>query len=117
MPPSLVAKAILSAAIRTLPGDPVAGHAPDIFFHTPLADTESTSAYPAKWKLSLAAMADMLTLPAIFSSIGGSWFDVIHGCRFKALLIYTCETLMQTTNHVNADLPVIQVFIIQSRRA
>jgi hypothetical protein len=116
MESSLVAEAILSTAIRTLPGDPVAGHAPDIFFHTFLADTESTSAFPTKRKFFPAAMTDMLTPAAIFSSIGGSWFDVIHGCRFTALLIYTHEILMQTATHVNADPPVIQVFTISIRR-
>jgi hypothetical protein len=100
-----------------LPGDPVAGHTPNIFLHTLLADTESTSAHPAKRKLSSAAMTDMLTLPAIFSSIGGPWFDVIHGCRLTALLIYIIEILMQTANHVNADQSVIQVFTSPSRRA
>jgi len=48
MVPSLVAEAILVATIRTLPGDAIAGHAPNIFFHTFLTDTEPTSALPTE---------------------------------------------------------------------
>ena len=54
---SLVAKPILTAAIGTLPGNSVAGHAPDIFLHTFLAYAEPAPAGPAKRKRSVAAMA------------------------------------------------------------
>jgi hypothetical protein len=56
----LVAEAVLIATIRALPGDIVAGHAPQIFMHAPLADAETAAAAPAEAKCPVAAMAEML---------------------------------------------------------
>ena len=56
MEASLVAEAILSAAIRTLPGDPVAGHTPHIFQHTHLTNAKAASAGPAERKYTAAAI-------------------------------------------------------------
>jgi len=84
-----------------LPGDGIAGHAPYIFFHTVLADTETTAAPPAEGKLLGAAVANMMALFTVFSSIGRSYLSVFHGCCFISLLIYTLKTLMQAAMHVN----------------
>jgi len=53
----LISKPILLAAIRTLPGDGIAGHPPDVFIHTLLADMEAAPASPAKAKFFSAAVA------------------------------------------------------------
>jgi hypothetical protein len=74
----LVAESILPATVRALPGDGIAGHAPDIFLHTVLADTESTPAVPAEGKFPAAAMAKTPSLLTIFSSIGRPQFPVFH---------------------------------------
>jgi hypothetical protein len=84
-----------------LPGDGIAGHPPYIFFHTVLADTESTPAPPAEGKFPAAAVTNMMALFTIFSPIGRSYFRVFHGCCFIALLIYTLKNLMQAADHVN----------------
>jgi len=84
-----------------LPSDGIAGHAPYIFFHTFLADTESTPAPPAEGKFPAAAVANMMALFSVFSSIGRAVFRVFHGCCFIALLIYRLKILMQTAMHVN----------------
>jgi len=98
---SLVPKPILIPAVRALPGDGIAGHAPYVFFHTALADTESTPAPPAERQLLVAAVANMVALFTVFSSIGRSYFRVFHGCCFIALLIYTLKNLIQAAKHVN----------------
>ena len=99
--PSLIAESILSPTVRALPGDGIARHAPYIFFHTDLADTESAPAPPAEGKFPAAAVANMMALFTIFSPIGRAYFRVFHGCCFIALLLYTLKTLMQTAMHVN----------------
>ena len=45
---SLVAESVLGAAVGTLPGDAVAGHAPLVFIHALLADGKAAPAAPAK---------------------------------------------------------------------
>lgn len=55
--PLLVAKAILIAAIRALPGDEIAGHSPQVGMHATLADAETASATPAKCEYLAATMA------------------------------------------------------------
>jgi hypothetical protein len=91
-----------------LPGDGIAGHAPYIFFHTVLADTESTPALPTEGQFPAAAVANMMAL-TVFPPIGRSYFRVFHGCCFIALLIYTPKILMQAANHVNVSRPAYGV--------
>ena len=110
---SLVAESILPSTVRALPGDGIAGHAPYIFFHTVLTDTESTPAPPAEGKLLAAAVAHMMALFTVFSSIGRSYFRVFHGCCFIALLLYILKILMQTAMHVNLGRLVHGVPIIK----
>ena len=64
----LVPKSILIAAIRTLPGDAVAGQAPNVFMHALLADLKSAAAAPAENKLPAAAMALIQRALAALSS-------------------------------------------------
>jgi hypothetical protein len=52
----LIAKSVLFTTIRTLPGNPVAGHTPNIFIHAFLAYGKPASAIPAKHKGFTAAM-------------------------------------------------------------
>jgi hypothetical protein len=103
-----------------LPGDGIAGHAPHIFFHTVLTYTETTPAPPAEGKLPAAAVANMVALLTVFSSIGRSCFRVFHGCCFIALLICTLKNLIQAAKHVNPDKrgvcrsdPKVSVFRLQ----
>jgi hypothetical protein len=80
----LITKTVLVAAIGALPGDPVAGHAPDILIHTGLADAESTSALPAKGKFLSAAVALLkrLAAPASFANGAGGWGHMaMASCR------------------------------------
>jgi hypothetical protein len=53
----LVAQTILPATIRTIPGNPVAGHPPEIFIHAVLADAETAPALPVKMRVLTATMA------------------------------------------------------------
>jgi TRAP-type uncharacterized transport system fused permease subunit len=63
----LIAKSILAAAIGTLPGNPIAGHAPYIFMHAALANIEPASALPAEHEFLAAAVA-LLRCFATFAS-------------------------------------------------
>jgi len=62
----LIPKPILVPAVRTLPGDGIAGHAPYVFIHTFLANIEATSTAPAKCKLFAAAVAPIV---AVFAAL------------------------------------------------
>jgi hypothetical protein len=83
----MISESVLIPAIRALPGDPIAGHAPYIFLHARLANTETAAAPPAERKFPAAAMAKLHTAFATFLPVGrfGSWF--IHGCCFIPLLV------------------------------
>lgn len=85
----LIAKTVLSTAIGALPGDPVAGHAPDIFMHAGLADAESTSTLPAKGKFlpTAVALLERLAAPASFSNwTGGLGHHADTICRLVVCL-------------------------------
>jgi hypothetical protein len=70
-----------------LPGDGIAGHSPEVFFHAILTDFKSAAALPAKGKFPAAAVAKMQALFAAFFPVSRlkGWF--VHGCRFMSLLI------------------------------
>ena len=53
---SLVPEPILIPAVRALPGDGIAGHAPDVFIHTFLADVETAATAPAEAEFPAAAV-------------------------------------------------------------
>jgi hypothetical protein len=53
----LVSIAVLFSAIRTLPGNSVTGHSPEIFFHAVLADGKSAPTSPAERRMLAAAGA------------------------------------------------------------
>jgi hypothetical protein len=53
----LVSVPVLFSAIRTLPGNSITGHSPEIFFHATLADGKSAPASPAKRRMLAAACA------------------------------------------------------------
>jgi len=61
----LIPESVLPAAVRALPGDAVAGHAPDVFRHAILADMKTAAAMPAEREYAGAAMA----LPCFFPSL------------------------------------------------
>jgi len=84
---SLVPEPILIPAVRALPGDGIAGHAPDVFIHTFLADVETAPALPAKTKFLAAAVAQKTSLLSAFAPVGGAWCGFFHGCCFIRLLI------------------------------
>ena len=83
----LVAKSILIPAVRTLPGDGVAGHAPDIFVHTFLADIETAATPPAECEVPAAAMAAIFEVSAALAPVAGDRCGFFHGCCFTMLLI------------------------------
>jgi len=53
----LVAKSILRPAIRTGPGDGIAGHPPHVLLHATLTDAKPAAAHPAKRKRHSTAIA------------------------------------------------------------
>ena len=65
----MVAKSILVPAVRALPGDAIAGHAPYVFIHTFLADVETTSTAPAKSKFFAAAMAPIIAVSTVLAPV------------------------------------------------
>jgi hypothetical protein len=83
----LVPKPVLIPAIRALPGNGIAGHAPDIFRHTFLADGETAAAAPAETKFFTAAVAPIIALAASFAPGGGDRVGFFHGCCFITLLV------------------------------
>jgi hypothetical protein len=52
---SLIPESVPFSTVRTLPGNMVAGHAPDILVHTCLANGKSTPAGPIEWGDGLTA--------------------------------------------------------------
>ena len=83
----MVPEPILIPAVRALPGDGIAGHAPDVFIHTFLADVETAATAPAEAKLLAAAVAQNTSLLSAFVPVGGGWCGFFHGCCFNTLLI------------------------------
>jgi hypothetical protein len=75
--PLLIAESVHFTAIRTLPGDVVAGHAPDVFLHTGLTDLEAAAATPAERVNHAAAMTLLLggSPPAAFAFL---FITLIH---------------------------------------
>ena len=65
----LVAETVLLAAVRALPGDAVAGHAPHVFVHARLTDSEAAPAGPAERGYFPAAMAGFIPGSAFFTAI------------------------------------------------
>ncbi len=53
----LIAKTVLPVTVGAGPGNPVAGHSPEIFHHAVLANGESAPAGPAKRSGFSAAVA------------------------------------------------------------
>jgi hypothetical protein len=74
----LIAEAVLPAAIRALPGDAVAGHAPYILMHARLADQEAAAAAPAKGNCFGAAVACFWTFLPAPGSVGRMGCGIIH---------------------------------------
>jgi hypothetical protein len=76
----LIAEAVHVAAVRALPGNVIAGHAPYVFLHTGLAYLESAPAMPAK-RIGQATAMTLLqggtppASPALFFTA------VVHMCK------------------------------------
>jgi len=83
----LIAEPVLVPAVRALPGDGVAGHAPDVLIHACLADIEATSTVPAEAKLLGAAVALKAFLSAAPAPVGNGWCGLFHGCCLTTLLV------------------------------
>lgn len=66
----LIAEAVLLAAIRALPGDAVAGHAPQIDVHARLADMKAAAAAPAKRGDAAAAVTRLINRPTALAAAG-----------------------------------------------
>jgi len=70
----------LFSTIRALPGDSIAGHTPEVFLHTILANTKSASALPTKGQNGIATVTEKKPGFSSFSpavSLIFSW--VFHG--------------------------------------
>jgi hypothetical protein len=74
----LVAETIHFSAVRTLPGDMIAGHAPHIFLHASLANLKTAAATPAKG-IALAATMALLPGGPPPAASGFHFFNVVHG--------------------------------------
>jgi hypothetical protein len=83
---SLVAKTVLLSAVRALPGDAVAGHAPHVFIHARLTDSEPAPAGPAERGYLPAAMTGFIPGSAPFSAIlafpGNVGHDILNPLLF-----------------------------------
>ena len=82
LPYLLIAEPVLAPAVRALPGNGVAGHAPDVFIHALLADIETTPTAPAEAKILAAAVALIAFLPAASAPIARGLCRLFHGCCF-----------------------------------
>jgi len=60
----LVAESVLGTAVRALPVNSVAGHAPDIIQHASLANGKTAAAAPGKWYNLAAELAFSVFCPA-----------------------------------------------------
>jgi hypothetical protein len=94
----LIAKSILVSAVRTLPGDGIAGHAPYVFIHTSLANIEAASTAPTEAKFFAAAVALKAALSAASAPVVGGWCGFFHGC---CLTIYFM--LKDNSDFANVD--------------
>jgi hypothetical protein len=82
----LISQSVLFSAIRTLPGDAVAGHSPEILCHTVLADTKTApAALPAKRKFPLAAVTHHMGGSAFFPE--SSFHLPMSPCCLTALVL------------------------------
>ena len=59
----LIPKPVLGSAIRTIPGNAVAGHAPNIFIHAHLANGKPAPAGPGERSDFTTAVADPVSCP------------------------------------------------------
>jgi hypothetical protein len=79
----LIAVSVLVSAVRALPGNPVAGHAPLVLIHTGLTHGKPAPALPAEHKFSLTAMADFIVfLSAVFPADTAFFFHHINTFSF-----------------------------------
>jgi hypothetical protein len=70
----LITVSVLGSAVRALPGNPVAGHAPLVLIHTCLAHGKTATALPAEHKQALAAMAILIIFLSAFIPSGTGFF-------------------------------------------
>jgi hypothetical protein len=66
----LIAETVLLSTVRTLPGDGIAGHAPDVFIHTTLTYAKTTTTLPAKTEFLVATVAQLTGSSASFAAVG-----------------------------------------------
>lgn len=83
----LISKPVLCPAVRAIPGNAVAGHPPDIFIHTRLADGKPAPAGPGEHCRISAAMAGPVfgPTPALSPLLGIMDFFMwyMHAFLFK----------------------------------
>jgi len=60
----LISKPVLRAAVRAIPGNAVARHAPEVFIHARLADSKPAPAGPGEHRRISAAVAGPVFGPA-----------------------------------------------------
>jgi hypothetical protein len=88
----LISQPVLAAAVRTLPGNRITGHSPEIIIHARLADIKSASATPTEPKRLSTAVTDIEVFSAPSAGIFRIFFGVwrLHqnpNCCLKTLLI------------------------------
>jgi hypothetical protein len=96
--PLLIAEAVLIAAVGTLPGNAVAGHAPQILVHAVLADTEAAAALPAEDERLPAALAlpGRLLAPTSSACCVGKCTTHCLSCRSILSMVIKQKPLMAT---------------------
>jgi hypothetical protein len=90
----------LFSTVRTLPGNTVARHAPNVFFHAVLTDIETASTSPAESVFSAAAMTRMCMFTASFSSVNALRGGIFHGCCLITLLVCILIEQNKITQHL-----------------
>jgi hypothetical protein len=87
----LIAETVHFTAIRALPGDMVAGHAPYVFLHAGLTDFETAAATPAK-RMNPATAMTLLSGGSSPAALAFFFLAVIHvetalACRSTASVL------------------------------
>jgi hypothetical protein len=111
----LIAESIVSAAVRALPGDAVAGHAPHVFMHAGLANAEAAAALPAKGKLLPAAVTLLERFTASASLAGCAGFGAQCSSSIAGVskqseggVLLSCRLTMNMVRQANRKSPLSQ---------
>jgi len=84
----LIAEPVLATTVRTLPGNSVAGHPPQVFLHAVLANAKTAATAPAKGELIAAAVTAVNSAfwatPSIDAFFNSGIHDLLHIPLFRS---------------------------------